>query len=94
MRPGWIGRLLFAFLVIVVLIVYKLLSIDIPQGWTSLIVIVLFLGGIQLFSIGLLGEYVGRIYMSINKTPQYVIKSSPGTAASPGTKQESSASAE
>jgi undecaprenyl-phosphate 4-deoxy-4-formamido-L-arabinose transferase len=45
-------------------------------GWSSTIISVLFLGGVQLLSIGLLGEYIGRIYLSINKTPQYVVKDS------------------
>ena len=45
-----------------------------PQGWTSLIVTVLILGGIMLMSIGLFGEYLGRIYLTINSKPQYSIR--------------------
>lgn len=44
------------------------------QGWTSLIVSVLFLGGIQLIAIGLLGEYIGRIYEEVKQRPLYVVK--------------------
>ncbi|MEA5115131.1 MAG: glycosyltransferase family 2 protein [Geobacteraceae bacterium] len=43
------------------------------QGWTSLLVVVLFLGGIQLLSIGLLGEYIGRIHRETKKRPLYVV---------------------
>jgi undecaprenyl-phosphate 4-deoxy-4-formamido-L-arabinose transferase len=45
-----------------------------PEGWTSLIVTVLILGGIMLMSIGLLGEYLGRIYLTVNSKPQYSIR--------------------
>jgi len=44
-----------------------------PAGWASLIVSVLTFGGIQLISIGIVGEYVGRVYLNINRRPQYVI---------------------
>lgn len=45
-----------------------------PEGWTSLIVTVLVLGGIMLMSIGLLGEYLGRLYTTVNHKPQYSIR--------------------
>lgn len=45
-----------------------------PQGWSSLTSIILILGGIILIVLGLIGEYVGRIYMCSNATPQYVVK--------------------
>ena len=44
-----------------------------PVGWASLIVVVLFLGGIQLVSMGIIGEYVGRLFLHHNKEPQFVI---------------------
>jgi undecaprenyl-phosphate 4-deoxy-4-formamido-L-arabinose transferase len=44
-----------------------------PMGWASLIVIVLFLGGIQLVAIGTIGEYVGRLFLYYSKEPQFVI---------------------
>jgi glycosyltransferase involved in cell wall biosynthesis len=43
------------------------------QGWTSVIVTVLFLGGVQLLSIGILGEYVGRVYRETKDRPLYVV---------------------
>lgn len=45
---------------------------DVP-GWTSLVAVVLFLGGIQLITIGILGEYVGRIYDEVKRGPLYVV---------------------
>jgi glycosyltransferase involved in cell wall biosynthesis len=48
-------------------------GIDIP-GYASLLVAVLFLGSLQLISIGLLGEYVGRIYMETKQRPRYVVR--------------------
>ncbi len=43
------------------------------QGWASLTCIVLFLGGLQLLSIGVIGEYVGKTYMETKRRPRYII---------------------
>ena len=45
-----------------------------PLGWSSTMAILLILGGIILIVLGLIGEYVGRIYMCTNASPQYVIR--------------------
>ena len=42
-------------------------------GWASTICIICFLGGIQLFSIGIIGEYIGKIYMETKRRPRYII---------------------
>jgi undecaprenyl-phosphate 4-deoxy-4-formamido-L-arabinose transferase len=49
------------------------------EGWTSLIVSTLIFSGVQLLSIGLVGEYIGRLYLSQNGTPQYIIKEQVGS---------------
>jgi undecaprenyl-phosphate 4-deoxy-4-formamido-L-arabinose transferase len=44
-----------------------------PVGWTSLIVTILVVGGVQLLALGMLGEYLGRVLLTLNSRPQYVI---------------------
>ena len=46
---------------------------DIP-GYASTITAILFIGGIQLITIGILSEYIGKIYMEIKHRPKYIIK--------------------
>ena len=43
-------------------------------GWTSIIIAILFIGGIQLLCIGIIGEYIGRIFYESKNRPQYIIK--------------------
>ncbi len=62
------------FLFIIGLIIRRFLDPDIFLGWTSTIVAILFFSGVQLILVGLVGEYVGRIFLSQNKQPQYVIR--------------------
>lgn len=56
------------------IVIEKLLNPDVPQGYSSLIVAVLFFSSVQLISVGILGEYIGRIFLSQNKKPQFVIR--------------------
>lgn len=70
----------FGFLAIVVafgVLLYGLARYaagDVVRGWTSTMVTVLFLGGIQLFTIGIIGEYLSRIYDEIKGRPLYVVE--------------------
>ncbi|MBN2892759.1 MAG: glycosyltransferase family 2 protein [Bacteroidales bacterium] len=62
------------FLIAIAGILMKLLDPTVPMGYASLLVSVAILGGIQLIAIGMVGEYIGRTFLSINKAPQFVIK--------------------
>ena len=45
-----------------------------PQGWASLMVAVLVLAGVQLVLIGMIGEYLGRMFLAVNCKPQYLVR--------------------
>lgn len=62
------------FVLAIITIIRKLVVANIQVGWSSLISVNLIIGGIILIFMGLIGEYIGRIYMCINETPQYVVK--------------------
>ena len=64
------------------LIVLQRIFFDIHQpGWPALMVTLLFLGGCILFTIGVLGIYIGKIYNEIKGRPRYVIESTEGLSA-------------
>ena len=44
------------------------------SGWTSLIVSIWAIGGLQLFAIGIIGEYIGKIYLETKARPKYIIE--------------------
>ena len=52
----------------------KLMFPEVPVGYTSMLATLLFVGGMIMLLLGLIGEYVGRIYISINQSPQYVVR--------------------
>jgi dolichol-phosphate mannosyltransferase len=62
----------FAFLYIVVVLVLKALGVS-WSGYTSLMASILFLGGVQLLMIGIMGEYLGRIFDEVKRRPLYLV---------------------
>ena len=78
LRIATVLGLIFAlagFVAAIVLIIQKLLYWDkIALGWTSNMAAMVFIGGLILLVLGLVGEYMGRTFISMNKQPQYVIK--------------------
>ena len=65
---------LISFIMIIFIIVKTLLFGDPVAGWPSMMTIMLFLGGIQLLAIGIIGEYLSKTYMEVKKRPNYIVK--------------------
>lgn len=63
-----------AFLLLCLFIIQKLVYDAMPDGWTTIIALILFFGGLQLLSIGIIGEYVGRIYLNLNNKAQFIVR--------------------
>ena len=64
-----------AISIVVYSIIMKIFGSPVP-GWTTLTVLISFFSGVQLLSIGLLGEYVGRAFIQTKQRPQYIIEES------------------
>ena len=71
---GGVVACLLAFFLIMIVIVRTLIFGDPTSGWPSMVSIILFLGGFQLLTIGILGKYIGKIFMETKKRPIYVVK--------------------
>lgn len=65
---------LFGFIYGIVIVIRKILNPDILAGYSSMLAIILFLAGIIMLFLGLIGEYIGRIYICINNAPQFAIR--------------------
>lgn len=62
------------FLYGIYVILRKLFIVDMAIGYSSLMATILFVGGLIMLLLGIIGEYLGRVYICLNNTPQYVIK--------------------
>lgn len=62
------------FLYGIYLIIQKIVRPDVQVGFTSIMAVMLFLGGMIILVLGLLGEYIGRTYMTVSSMPQYVVR--------------------
>jgi hypothetical protein len=59
---------------LIIVVLQKLISgIDVP-GYATIVVLVLFLGGMQLFCLGILGEYLSKVYVQVKNRPIYIVK--------------------
>lgn len=65
---------LISFIMIIVIIIKTLVFGDPTSGWPSMVCIIFFVSGIQLFCIGVMGEYLAKMYLEVKKRPIYVIK--------------------
>lgn len=70
---------------IVYALVLRLFTAVWVEGWTLLFIAVLFLGGVQLVAIGIIGEYIGRIYGEVQRRPLYVVRERLGGGGAPPT---------
>ena len=75
----WTGMIaiwlaLLGIIVAVIVRVFQLYDLKLGRGWASLFVAVLFMGGVQLLSLGIMGEYLGRIYTEVKRRPLYAIQ--------------------
>jgi len=64
------------FIISIDAIIEKIFNPNVPQGYTFIVIIISFYAGIQLIAIGMVGEYLGRMFMAHNKKPQYSIRKS------------------
>lgn len=69
-----IMSLFAAFLGILYIIIRKLMFGDPVAGWPSMVCIIIFLAGLQLFSVGIIGQYVAKIYTEIKQRPLYIVQ--------------------
>lgn len=64
---------IISMIMIVIVIIQKILNPDLQAGWSSVIATILFIGGVQMLYLGLIGEYMGRAYLKLNGKPQYSV---------------------
>ena len=68
----------FSFLLMAVYLFYKLMGWEILWGNPTLVILITFLGGVQLISVGILGEYIGRIYEEVRARPRFIVDRAEG----------------
>lgn len=68
-----VGLTFVSFLMILFIIVRKVMFGDPVAGWASLVCIITFIGGIQLFCMGIMGQYLAKTYMEVKKRPHFII---------------------
>ena len=65
---------LVSFLLIIIIIIKTLIYGDPTSGWPSMVCIMFLIGGIQLFSLGIIGQYLSKAYLEIKQRPIYIVK--------------------
>ena len=75
---SWFGTAMtgFSFLTLLTIIIRKLIFDDPVQGWASIICVIIFIGGLQLFCLGIMGQYIAKTYMEVKHRPHYIISES------------------
>ena len=87
---SFVGALtaVFGFLVAVVMVIRKLLNSNIAAGYTTSIAVQCFIGGVIMVMLGILGEYVGRIFMTVSDLPQYTVRRTENAPAAEEKKED------
>ncbi len=70
---GGIIMTFFSFIILFVIIIRRLVFGDPVAGWASLVCVIIFIGGLQLFCLGIMGQYIAKIYLETKKRPHYII---------------------
>ena len=72
---SWFGMLVtfFSFALLFLIVIRKLAFGDPVAGWASTICVIIFIGGIQLFCLGIMGQYIAKTYMETKQRPHYII---------------------
>lgn len=70
---GGIGMTGISFVMLIVIILRKLIFGDPVSGWASTVCIIIFIGGIQLFCLGIIGQYLAKLYMEAKRRPHYIV---------------------
>ena len=75
---SWFGTTMtfFSFLALAVIIIRRLIFGDPVAGWASIVCVVIFIGGIQLLCLGIMGQYIAKTYMEVKHRPHYIISES------------------
>lgn len=73
---AWLGGfiMVIAFIALIYIIISTLMHGNPTSGWASMVSILLFFGGMQLFFMGVIGNYIGKIFMEVKNRPIYIIK--------------------
>lgn len=72
-----------SFILGIIYAVMKLLNFPFPMGNPTIVILVLFMGGVQLISVGILGEYISRIYDEVKQRPKFIVASQVGFYSTP-----------
>ena len=70
------GMTLLSFIAVIFIVVRKLVFGDPVTGWASTACIITFIGGVQLFCMGIMGQYIAKTYMEVKQRPHYIVAES------------------
>ena len=73
---SWFGIFMTidSFIAVIFIIIRKTIFGDPVDGWASTVCVITFIGGIQLFCMGIMGQYIAKMYMEVKKRPHYIVK--------------------